>query len=112
VGAANSKSVAELVVTDCAIAYTASNDSETDTAVSVLESRPLTPGVNLKRASVVAMLEHIDAVGSSVSSGRVSGHFFCTKGGDRRMVSITPTAAGKDAGFGAAHLTETPERGS
>lgn len=87
-GAANSESVAELVVTDCAIAYTASSDSETDTAVSVMESRPLPAGTNLKRAFVAATLEHIDAGWQLGEFGSRGELFFCTRGGERRMVSM------------------------
>jgi len=41
---------------------------------AVLEARPLTPGANLKRAFVAAMLEHIDAgweLGEFSSTGGV-----------------------------------------
>jgi hypothetical protein len=65
---------------------------------AVLEARALAPGVNLKRAFVAGMLEHIDAgwqLGEFSSTGAV---FFCTKGVERRMVEISPSDPGPRAG--------------
>jgi hypothetical protein len=65
---------------------------------------------DLKRAFVVAMLDHIDAgwrLGEFSSTG---GTFFCTRGAERRMVSITPSAPGTVHRYGASHLTESPGR--
>jgi hypothetical protein len=64
---------------------------------------------DLKRASVAAMLEHIDAAWQLGEFGSRGGTFFCTRGTERRMVSITPTAPGGPQKFGAAHLTASPE---
>jgi hypothetical protein len=61
---------------------------------AVLEVRPLSPGANLKRAFVAAMLEWIDTgwhLGEFSSTGAV---FFCTKGNERRMVEISPSDPG------------------
>ena len=70
---------------------------------ALLESRPLPPASDLKRAFIVAMLEHIDEGWLLGEFGSRTGVSFCTKGSDRRMVSI-----GKHAGFGAAHLASSP----
>ena len=77
---------------------------------AVLESRLLPAGTDLKRAFVMAMLNHIDAgwlLGEFSSTGAV---FFCTRGAERRMVSITPSAPDYVHKYGAAHLTESPGR--
>jgi hypothetical protein len=74
----------------------------------VLESRPLPAGTDLKRAFVAAMLEHVDAGWQLGEFGSRGGTFFCTRGTERRMVSITPTAPGTKHEYGAAHLTACP----
>jgi hypothetical protein len=76
----------------------------------VLESRLLPLGTDLKRAFVVAMLEHIDGGWQLGEFGSRGGFFFCARGAERRMVSITPTAPGSQHAYGAAHLTESPGR--
>ncbi|MGC2461413.1 MAG: hypothetical protein WA446_10660 [Steroidobacteraceae bacterium] len=38
------------------------------------------------------------------------GTFCCTRGAERRMVSITPSEPGRLYGYGASHLTESPGR--
>jgi len=75
----------------------------------VLASRLLPAGADLKRAFVAAMLEHIDAGWHLGEFGSRVGVFFCTRGTERRMVSITPTAPGSQHEYGAAHLSESPE---
>jgi hypothetical protein len=75
---------------------------------ALLEARRLADGCDLKRALVAAMLAHIDAgwrLGEFSSTG---GTFFCTRGVERRMVSITPTDPGQLPGYGASHLTVSP----
>jgi hypothetical protein len=49
----------------------------------LLESRPLVPGSNLKRAFIVAMLEHIDAGWQPGEFGSHLGVVFCTRGTER-----------------------------
>lgn len=61
---------------------------------AVLEARALAPGVNLKRAFVAAMLEHIDASWELGEFSSAGGIFFCTKGVERRQVEITPSNPG------------------
>jgi hypothetical protein len=75
---------------------------------ALLESRPLAAGSDLKRAFVAAMLEWIDAGWRLEEFSSTGGVFFCTRGTERRMVSITPTAPGRETGYGAAHLTASP----
>jgi hypothetical protein len=74
----------------------------------LLESRPLAPGSDLKRAFVVAMLEHIDAGWQLGEFGSRFGVFFCTRPTERRMVSITPTAPGAEHKYGASDLSASP----
>ena len=77
---------------------------------ALLESRLLPAGSDLKRTFLVAMLDHIDAgrlLGEFSSTGAV---FFCTRGAERRMVSVTPCAPDHMHKYGAAHLTESPGR--
>lgn len=75
---------------------------------ALLESRLLPAGGDLKRAFVVAMLDWIDAgwnIGEFSSRG---GVFFCTRGTERRMISITPAAPGDLHRYGASHLSASP----
>jgi hypothetical protein len=74
----------------------------------VLESRLLPAGTDLKRVFVAAMLEYIDAGWQLGEFGSHVGIFFCTRGTERRMVSITPSAPGSQHNYGAAHLSESP----
>jgi hypothetical protein len=62
---------------------------------AVLEARALAPGVNLKRAFVAAILEHIDAGWKSGEFSSRTGHFFCDKGNERRMVEISRSDPGQ-----------------
>jgi hypothetical protein len=59
---------------------------------ALLEARALVPGANLKRAFVAAMLEWIDTDWELGEFSSTAGVFFCTKGVERRMVNISPTA--------------------
>jgi hypothetical protein len=52
-------------------------------------------------------LEHIDAGRQLGEFGAHVGAFFCTRGTERRMVSITPTAPGTLDEYGAARTNET-----
>lgn len=77
---------------------------------ALLESRLLPAGSDLKRAFVAAMLDHIDAGWLRGEFSWTGAVFFCTRGIERRMVSITPCAPDHVHKFGAAHLTESPGR--
>lgn len=61
---------------------------------SLLETRPLPAGSDLKRVFVAAMLTWIDAGWQLGEFTSRSGTFFCTRGVERRMVGITPTNPG------------------
>lgn len=58
---------------------------------AVLEVRELTPGANLKRVFIAAMLEWIDAGWEIAEFSSRAGVFFCTKGVNRRQIEVTPT---------------------
>jgi hypothetical protein len=76
----------------------------------ILESRLLAAGTDLKPVFVAAMLEYIDSGWQLGEFGSRAGMFFCTRGTERRMVSITPTAPGSEHRYGASHLSESPGR--
>ena len=61
---------------------------------ALIEARLLPAGSDLKRAFVLALLEHIDAGWTLGEFSSVAGVFFCSKGVERRMASITPTSPG------------------
>src|ERR1035441_6411379 len=66
---------------------------------TLLESRALTPGCDLKRALVASMLEWIDA-GQLGEFSSTAGTFF---GLQRRMISITPSDSATLT-LGSCHL--------
>jgi hypothetical protein len=76
----------------------------------VLESRALPTGTNLKRVLVAAMVERIDAGWHLGEFGSRGGSFFCTKGSERCQVGIEASDPGRPIGYGASHLTESPDR--
>jgi hypothetical protein len=61
---------------------------------AVIEAHRLQPDADLKRALVAAMLEHIDAGWHLDEFSSRTGHFFCTKDDERRMVEISPSDPG------------------
>ena len=74
----------------------------------VLEATALPAGTDLKRALVTAMLERIDAGWKLGEFGSRGGSFFCVRGPERCRVGIEAADPGKHAGYGSAHLTESP----
>jgi hypothetical protein len=54
------------------------------------------------------MLEWIDAGWQLGEFSSTGGTFFCTRGVERRMVSITPSAPGTEHRYGASHLSASP----
>jgi hypothetical protein len=64
----------------------------------VLESRQLPPGCDPKLAFIAAMLEHIAGKWDIGEFDSRAGKFLCTRGTQRRTVSITPTARGSQLG--------------
>ena len=75
---------------------------------ALLEARALSPGSDLKRAYVALMLEWIDAGWKLGEFSSTSGTFFCTRGVERRMISIMPTDPGDARMEGPAHGGHCP----
>jgi hypothetical protein len=77
---------------------------------TVLESRRIDPGTDLKRAFITTMLEWMDAGWQLGEFSSVTGTFFCDRRPERRMVSIDPTDP-YDVPAGAARLGGCPTCG-
>jgi hypothetical protein len=71
---------------------------------TVLESRALAAGADLKRVFVLAMLHWIDAGWRLGEFSSTSAAFFCDRHPERRMVSIDPTDPHDVPMYGGAHL--------
>jgi hypothetical protein len=56
------------------------------------------------------MVERIDAGWHLGEFGSRGGSFFCTKGSERCQVGIEASDPGRPIGYGASHLTESPDR--
>lgn len=96
---------------------------------TVIESRELASGTDLKREFITAMLQWIDAGWKLGEFSSSSATFFCDRHGDRqpdrqpgdgrpgdrgaerRMVSIDPTDPHDVPMYGGAHLGSCPECG-
>ena len=63
---------------------------------SVVESRLLAGGTDLKRFFIAQMLGWTDADWTIGEFTSRSGTFFCTRGNERRQISISPSDPGKD----------------
>ena len=61
---------------------------------ALIEGRLLAAGTDLKKAFLAAMLEHIDAGWQLGEFSSRTGHFFCDKGNERRMVEISRSDPG------------------
>jgi hypothetical protein len=79
-----------------------------DARSALLEARPLTPGTDLKRVLVAAMLERIDACWQLGEFSSRGGSVFFTRGAERCMVGIEAADPWRAVGYGASHLTESP----
>jgi hypothetical protein len=79
---------------------------------TVLESRELPGGADLKREFVLAMLRWIDAGWKLGEFSSTSATFFCDRNPERRMVSIDPTDPHDVPMYGGAHLGDCPDCGS
>ncbi len=80
---------------------------------TVVESRELPRGADLKRAFLLAMLEWLDAGWNLGEFSSASAAFFCDRcpGGrnpERRMISIDPTDPNDVPMYGGAHLSGCP----
>jgi hypothetical protein len=80
-----------------------------DMAGTLIDSRALPAGTDLKRTLVAAMLEHIDNGWTLGEFSSRIGTFFCNREGQRRMVNICVTAPNEHAGYGFGHLVTPPE---
>jgi hypothetical protein len=79
---------------------------------TVLESRELPGGTDLKRVFVLAMLQWIDAGWRLGEFSSTSATFFCDRNPERRMVSIDPADPYDVPMYGGAHLVGCPDCGS
>jgi hypothetical protein len=75
---------------------------------SIIESRQLPLGVDLKRVFLVAMLEWLDAGWTLTEFSSASAAFFCVRHPERRMISIDPTNPHDVPMYGGAHLGSGP----
>jgi hypothetical protein len=78
---------------------------------TIIESRQLSAGTNLKRAFIAAMLDLLDNGWSIGEFSSTSGTFFCNRSPDRRMVSIDPTDPHDVPMNSASHLGGCPTCG-
>ena len=78
---------------------------------TVLESRRLPDGADLKRAFLTAMLRWLDDGWRLGEFSSTSAAFFCDKNPERRMVSIDPTDPYDVPMYGGAHLGGCPTCG-
>jgi hypothetical protein len=71
---------------------------------SIIESHQLVAGAHLTHAFITAMLRWLEDGWSIGEFTSRSATFFCTRGNDRRMVSIDPTDPHNAPMNSAAHL--------
>jgi len=71
---------------------------------SIIESRQLKAGANLTHVFVTAMLAWMDGGWEVREFSSNSATFFCTRGNDRRMISIDFTDPHDAPLSGASHL--------
>jgi hypothetical protein len=78
---------------------------------ALIETQPLPPGADLKRAFIEAMLRWMQDGWSIGEFSSASASFFCTRPPERRMVSIDPTDPYEVPMYGGAHLGGCPTCG-
>jgi hypothetical protein len=71
---------------------------------SIIESRPLVAGANLTHVFITAMLAWMEGGWVISEFSSTSATFFCSRGPDRRMVSIDPTDPHEISMYGGSHL--------
>ncbi|MDB6084209.1 MAG: hypothetical protein JWN43_2090 [Gammaproteobacteria bacterium] len=71
---------------------------------TIMESRPLVAGANLTRVFITAMLAWMEGGWNISEFSSAAATFFCSRGADRRMVSIDPTDPSESPMYGGAHL--------
>jgi len=62
---------------------------------ALLEARELLPGADLKRVFVEAILRWMDDGWRLKEFSSRTGTFFCDRGGERRMIDISPNYPGR-----------------
>lgn len=65
---------------------------------SVIKSNPIAPGTDLKRLFIASMLEWIDEGWTIAEFTSTTGTFFCSRGTERRMVTISASDPHNDTG--------------
>lgn len=78
---------------------------------TVLESRPLAGGTDLKRTLLTAMVQYIDEGWLVKEFSSASASFFCDRHPERRMISIDPTDPYDVPMYGGSHLNGCPNCG-
>ena len=71
---------------------------------AVLQKRIIAAGTDLKRVFVSAMLEWIDAGWRVGDFSSCAGTFFCSRGIERRTVTIQPTDPDSERGYSGSRL--------
>jgi hypothetical protein len=71
---------------------------------TVIESRPVVGGADLTHVFVTAMLAWLEGGWTITEFASSSGCFFCSRNGERRMVSIDPADPHEVPMYGGAHL--------
>jgi len=71
---------------------------------AVLEKRSIAAGTNLKRVFASAILEWIDAGWRVGELSSCAGTFFCSRGIERRSVTIQSTDPDRERGRGGSRL--------
>ncbi len=71
---------------------------------TVIESRPVVGGADLTHVFVTAMLAWLEGGWAITEFASSSGCFFCSRNGERRMVSIDPADPHEVPMYGGAHL--------
>jgi hypothetical protein len=78
---------------------------------TVIESRLLPAGADLKREFVASMVEWMDKGWQVGEFSSASGAFFCHRDPERRMVSIDPTDPEDEPRFGSSYFGGCPTCG-
>ena len=78
---------------------------------TVIESRELPTGADVKREFIVAMLQWLDDGWKLGEFSSASATLFCDRNPERRMVSIDPTDPHEVPMYGGAHLGRCPNCG-
>jgi hypothetical protein len=72
---------------------------------AIIDSRPLVAGANLTHVFITGMLAWMEGGWVISEFSSTSATFFCTRGLERRMVSIDPMDPYEPQMYGASHLS-------